>query len=616
MPFPPKSDSDTEQKHLAMVRATQRRLHPLFIFALLFSLLFVLHAPLLRLPYFWDEAGYYIPAARDLLLTHSLVPHSTASNAHPPLVPAWLALWWRFSGYTPAVTRTAMLLAAAFALLGVFRLANHVANLPVAVAATAATGLDPVFFSQSSMAHLDLAAAALSLWGIAFLLEHRRAWAVAVFCLAVLAKETAVIVPLALGAWELLWWIRRSQEPMLAPPAAGLRNCFTLIFAPAILLAAWYGFHYQRTGYVFGNPEFFRYNVAATLNPVRVLLALVKRIWHLAGYMNLFLLTAATAMAMTFPAQTDAATARPRPRIALNLQALFAVVIVAQVALFSVVGGAPLARYLLTSLPLVIIICVSTIWRRMREWPVVIGIVCAGFVLALFVNPPYPFALEDNLAYRDYVLLHKRAADFIVAHHPRKRVLTSWPATDELTRPYLGYSRAAIPVMAIDDFAAAELMAAARGNSQYDLALLFSTKYDPPHNLLNRIAWWERWQVRFFGYHRDVPPEVAAGILGGRLIYRDSRNGQWIAVVQMERVENAQLPSRGSFAATAFLARGRARADRPCRRVLSPAEAGPQARLAGVDQAERREVSQATQYPTGDRRRTPSRCNESAGSAP
>ena len=25
--------------------------------------------PLLRLPYFWDEAGYYIPAARDLLLT-------------------------------------------------------------------------------------------------------------------------------------------------------------------------------------------------------------------------------------------------------------------------------------------------------------------------------------------------------------------------------------------------------------------------------------------------------------------------------------------------------------------------------------------------------------------
>ncbi len=51
----------------------------------------LLHAPLLRLPYFWDEAGYYIPVARDLYLTGSLIPHSTLSNAHPPLVMAWLA---------------------------------------------------------------------------------------------------------------------------------------------------------------------------------------------------------------------------------------------------------------------------------------------------------------------------------------------------------------------------------------------------------------------------------------------------------------------------------------------------------------------------------------------
>ena len=29
---------------------------------------FLLHVPLLQLPYFWDEAGYYVPAARDLLL--------------------------------------------------------------------------------------------------------------------------------------------------------------------------------------------------------------------------------------------------------------------------------------------------------------------------------------------------------------------------------------------------------------------------------------------------------------------------------------------------------------------------------------------------------------------
>ena len=52
----------------------------LFAYAVIFTALFLTHLPLLRLPYFWDEAGYFIPAARDLLLTGLLVPHTTLSN--------------------------------------------------------------------------------------------------------------------------------------------------------------------------------------------------------------------------------------------------------------------------------------------------------------------------------------------------------------------------------------------------------------------------------------------------------------------------------------------------------------------------------------------------------
>ena len=114
------------------------------MFAVIFVFIFLLHAPLLQLPYFWDEAGYYVPAARDLLLTGSLIPHSTVSNAHPPLVMAWLALWWKVVGYAPLVTRTAMLVVAAFSLLGVFRLAERVANTQVAIASTLCTALYPV----------------------------------------------------------------------------------------------------------------------------------------------------------------------------------------------------------------------------------------------------------------------------------------------------------------------------------------------------------------------------------------------------------------------------------------------------------------------------------------
>src|SRR5919197_2242918 len=121
-----------------------KRLHPLLIFALLFTALFLLHAPLLRLPYFWDEAGYYIPAARDLLLNGSLIPHTTPSNAHPPLVMAYLAAWWKIAGFAPEVTRTAMLVFSAFCLLSVFRLARSVANSEVAVAATGLVAVYPV----------------------------------------------------------------------------------------------------------------------------------------------------------------------------------------------------------------------------------------------------------------------------------------------------------------------------------------------------------------------------------------------------------------------------------------------------------------------------------------
>src|SRR5437868_7640239 len=167
-------------------------LHPALVFALLFSAIFALHAPLLRLPYFWDEAGYYVPAAHDLLLHGALIPQDTVSNAHPPLVMAWLALWWKISAFTPAVTRTVMLLVAAFALLGLFRLALVVSNAAAAAATVACTALYSVFFMQSSLAHVDVAAAAFTLWALSYYAEDRRWMCALMLSLAGLSTGTAL----------------------------------------------------------------------------------------------------------------------------------------------------------------------------------------------------------------------------------------------------------------------------------------------------------------------------------------------------------------------------------------------------------------------------------------
>ena len=46
------------------------------------------------------------------------------------------------------------------------------------------------------------------------------------------------------------------------------------------------------------------------------------------------------------------------------------------------------------------------------------------------------------------------------------RVLTAWPASDELSRPYLGYVTRPMRVVRIEDFAAEQVMSAADLRSQ------------------------------------------------------------------------------------------------------------------------------------------------------
>jgi dolichyl-phosphate-mannose-protein mannosyltransferase len=572
------------------------------LFAIILVAIFLLHAPLLRLPYFWDEAGYYVPAARDILLTGSFIPHSTVSNAHPPLVMAWIALWWKVVGYAPLVTRTAMLVLAAFSLLGVFRLAERVANTRVAIAATLCTAVYPVFFAQSSLAHVDLAAAGFTFWALAAYIEEQAVATVAWFALAALAKETAILAPAALAVWEMfgIWargsslrglWLddeniprglkptlkqasyrsaealrhpKSSAEPSFSAAAErrdipetvhqtsagpGSARHIASLLLPILPLALWYGYHYVQTGYVFGNPEFFRYNVAATLNPLRFLLALAMRLWQVVGYLHLWVLTAAMLLVMwMLPPVCDSGSGEERRRISLPAQMTFYVVIFAYVVTMAAIGGAVLARYMLPAIPLVIIVSVSTLWRRVTFWRAAVAFVVLAFVLAWFWNPPYGFSPEDNLAYRDYILLHEDGEQFLEARYPMARVLTAWPASDELTRPWLGYITRPMNVVRIEDFSLDEVLSAADfhlNSSQpgYGVALIFSTKYEPGPARWDRWRTWTEWKSRFFGFHRDLPPVAAAQILGGKIVFSEQRQGQWIAVIEIksDEVQSAEV---------------------------------------------------------------------------
>jgi len=513
------------------------------IFGTLFALEVASHYSLLRLPYFWDEAGYYIPATRDLFQTGSLIPFSAPSNAHPPLVMAYLALCWKIAGASALVTRTAMLAIAAFGLLGLFRLSAYAANRRVACATVACTAVYPVFFAQSSMAHVDLAAAALTFWALDAFLQNRALAAALWFSLAVLAKETTILVPGALLAWGLVCPVLTPGRKIpLCDDSRAERGLGALV-APIAVLLIWYAYHFAKTGYVFGNPEFFRYNVQATVSPLRIVLALVMRLWQIAGYLHLFVLTLITAWLMTRAPLRDGENSRPR--IAIPIQCMFGAVILAYVMAMAVIGGAVLARYMLPVVPLVILICVSTLWRRSRHWLALTAFVLASFIAGLFMNPPYGFALEDNLAYRDYIEMHLEAARKLEQRPPQLAVLTAWPASDELTRPYLGYVTHPIPVIRVEDFTREQLDVATQIAPQFDSAFLFSTKYEAGKQWIARWPWWQMVKRRYFGYHEDESPQAAAEELGGRLTFEEHRRGQWVAIVTMERSEEARSGSGG-----------------------------------------------------------------------
>jgi hypothetical protein len=524
---------------------------PAVVFAVIFGMIFLLHVPLLQLPYFWDEAGYYIPAARDLLLSGSLIPHTTVSNAHPPLVLAWIALWWKAAGFAPLVTRSAMLVVAAFSLLGVFRLAECAANTQVAIASTFCTALYPVFFVQSSLAQVDLAAAGLTFWGLCAYLEDRPVAVAMWFSLAVLAKETAILAPVALAAWEVLglftpkWGALRglwkSADGSESERGTRCARHILPLLIPLVPLTLWFAYHYLRTGYVFGNPEFFRYNVAATLNPLRFVLALGLRLWQAFGYLHLWVLTLGMLLAMLLPPVKEAGT--ERARIAIPVQMIFLVVVQVYVIAMALIGGAVLARYMLPAVPLVIIVGVSTLRRRLRFWLAAVAVVAVAFMSAWFWNPPYGFSPEDNLAYRDYIVLHQDGERFLEARYPMAHTLTAWPASEELTRPWLGYVTRPVQVVRIEDFSLEEVLSAAEFRSHFEVALAFSTKYEPAHPLLDGWKKWEELKRRFFGFHRDLPPVAVAQILGGRVVFSEKRKGQWVAVIEMEREEmqNAEV---------------------------------------------------------------------------
>jgi hypothetical protein len=94
-------------------------------------------------------------------------------------------------------------------------------------------------------------------------------------------------------------------------------------------------------------------------------------------------------------------------------------------------------------------------------------------------------------------------------------------------------------VAPIENFSAFEIERAAQATDQFDVALLFPTKWQPAHPLFRSLPFGEELQERFFDYHQELAPQQVANILGGRMVRYLNRNNEWVAIVVIEKVEHA-----------------------------------------------------------------------------
>jgi hypothetical protein len=131
--------------------------------------------------------------------------------------------------------------------------------------------------------------------------------------------------------------------------------------------------------------------------------------------------------------------------------------------------------------------------------------------------------------------MHAEAGRFLAMRYPNAVALTAWPAADELERPWLGYVTRPFRVLRIEDFTTEQIDIARSRRAQFDVAYVFSTKYEPPHPLLDNWETWRKIKEEYFGYHRDLLPEEIAARLGGAIVYHKLQNGLWIAIIDLSQ---------------------------------------------------------------------------------
>jgi hypothetical protein len=476
----------------------------LLIFWLVFAVpLVVIHLHVLSLPYFWDELGQFVPTALDLWRSGSLVAHSTVPNVHPAGVEAYLALCYKLFGFSTEVTRAAMLAVGACGLLLTFLLAIELSRGTKGAPAFLPPVLllvSPLFFTQSMLAQLDMPAMVFTLLALLLFVRRQYGWAAVASVALVLVKETGIVTPFVLcGALALEKnWKRASWFAI-----------------PAVALAGWLVLLHAKTGYWLGDAEFARYNVSYALNPIRMGMALLRRLFYLfCGEMRWVgtLVVSVTAVKCQ----------------ALHTRAWAVVAAVGgtTIVLVSFLGGAELERYVLPVLPLFYIAVSVALTAVRKPWAMAAtAAMIVGLVLCIRWNPPYPVPFENNYAMVDFVRLQQSASAYAERNLQGRKIATAWPYTEGLRNADWGYVEHGMKTVETGDLHYASVKRLPP--ESFDTLITYTREWVPGGVTENKMV--QQFLRRFYQWAPDITREQCEE-LGFEERISWSMGGQSIAI--------------------------------------------------------------------------------------
>ncbi len=485
------------KKDLPPARLGVRKQSYVFVWLVFAVFLIAAHGPLFETPYYWDEAGQFVPASLDILNGGHWIPTSTLPNVHPPLVMGYLAAVWKVVGQSYLSTRLAMLAIAAFGVLFAFLLSIDLSRgspgAP-AIVTPVLLCISPLFFAQSMLAQLDMPAMAAMCLALLLFLQNRFRDSALVCIALVLIKETGLIAPMVFAAW------------LIAEKRAREAAWFVL---PAVALAGWLVFLKTGTGHWLGSASFTDYNVFYPLHPIRLSFAILRRLYYLfIGSGHIF---GTFALIVAW---------KKMPLLRSRSWQIAASLVAAQVIMVSALGGAVLERYLLPVLPIVyaaFAVSLRALLGNPRK--LVFSALIASLIAANFINPIYPFPFENNLAFVSFTQLESEATN--AAFFVPGVIATTFPLSDALRKPELGYVEKAREVVELKDFRAASIAQLAAHRP--DALIVYNTEWDPFHILESGPAQW--FMGKTYGYEPQLSPERIGEILSMRIARTWERQG-------------------------------------------------------------------------------------------